>query len=38
LEPELSLPVDIWFIDPQRGMSRFQRVAAANAIPVEVAP
>jgi predicted nucleotidyltransferase len=38
LERELSLPVDISFIDPQRGMSRFQRIAAVNAIPVEVAP
>ncbi len=38
LERELSLPVDISFIDPQRGMSRFQRIAAANAIPVEAAP
>ena len=38
LERELSLPVDISFIDPQRGMSRFQRIAAVNAIPVEAAP
>jgi predicted nucleotidyltransferase len=38
LERELSLPVDISFIDPQRGMSRFQRIAAATAIPVEAAP
>lgn len=38
LERELSLPVDISFIDPQRGMNRFQRIAAAHAIPVEAAP
>lgn len=38
LERELSLPIDISFIDPQRGMSRFQRIAAATAIPVEAIP
>lgn len=36
LERELSLPVDISFIDPRQGMNRFQRLAAANALPVEV--
>lgn len=35
LEQELSLPVDVSFIDPQRGMNRFQRLVAAGALPVE---
>ncbi|MFM8951482.1 MAG: nucleotidyltransferase domain-containing protein [Planctomycetaceae bacterium] len=35
LEHELSLPVDVSFIDPQRGMNRFQRLVAAEALPVE---
>lgn len=38
LERELSLPVDVSFIDPRQGMNRFQRLAAAKAVPVEVAP
>ena len=38
LERELSLPVDVTFIDPDRGMNRFQRLAAANAVPVEAPP
>jgi hypothetical protein len=38
LERELSLPVDVTFIDPDRGMNRFQRLAAAKAVPVEAQP
>lgn len=38
LERELALPVDVSFIDPRQGMTRFQRLAAANAVPVEPAP
>jgi len=38
LERELSLPVDITFVDPHRGMNRFQRLAAANAVPVDAPP
>ncbi len=38
LERELSLPVDVTFIDPDRGMNRFQRLAAASAMPVEAPP
>lgn len=38
LERDLSLPVDVTFIDPDRGMNRFQRLAAANAVPVEAPP
>ncbi len=37
LEEELRLPVDISFIDPQRGMTRFQKLAAAEALPLEMA-
>jgi predicted nucleotidyltransferase len=37
LEQELLLPVDISFIDPRRGMTRFQKLAAARAEPLEVA-
>lgn len=35
LERVLSLPVDVSFIDPKRGMNRFQRLVAAEALPVE---
>jgi predicted nucleotidyltransferase len=38
LERELILPVDVSFIDPRQGMTRFQRLAAANAVPVEATP
>lgn len=38
LERELSLPVDVTFIDPHRGMNRFQRLAAAKAVSVEAPP
>lgn len=38
LERELSLPVDVTFVDPDRGMNRFQRLAAANAVPLEAPP
>ena len=37
LERELLLPVDISFIDSRPGMTRFQKLAAAQALPVEVA-
>jgi len=37
LERELLLPVDISFIDARQGMTRFQKLAAAQALPVEVA-
>jgi uncharacterized protein len=37
LEEELLLPVDISFIDTRRGMTRFQKLAAAQALPLEVA-
>ena len=37
-ERELSLPVDVTFIDPHRGMNRFQRLGAAKAVPVEAPP
>lgn len=37
LEAELLLPVDISFIDARQGMTRFQKLAAAQALPVEVA-
>lgn len=36
LEGELLLPVDISFIDWRQGMTRFQKLAAAQALPVEV--
>lgn len=32
---ELLLPVDISFIDRRQGMTRFQKLAAAQALPVE---
>jgi predicted nucleotidyltransferase len=35
LEGELLLPVDISFIDWRQGMTRFQKLAAAQALPVE---
>ena len=38
LEQELSLPVDVSFIDPARGMNRFQRLVAAEAVPLDVSP
>ena len=38
LERELALPVDLSFIDPRQGMNRFQRLAAAGAVPEEAAP
>ena len=38
LEQELSLPVDVSFIDPSRGMNRFQRLVAAEAVLVEAVP
>jgi predicted nucleotidyltransferase len=38
LERELCLPVDVSFIDPRSGMNRFQRLAAASAIPMETSP
>jgi predicted nucleotidyltransferase len=38
LEQELALPVDVSFIDPSRGMNRFQRLVAAEAVPVEAVP
>jgi len=34
----LSLPVDVTFVDPDRGMNRFQRLAAANAVLLEAPP
>lgn len=37
LEESLFLPVDISFVDPQRGMTRFQKLAAAHALPLGVA-
>jgi len=37
LERELLLPVDISFIDARQGMTRFQKLAAAQALRVEVA-
>ena len=37
LERELLLPVDISFIDSRQGMTRFQKLAAAQALPVETA-
>lgn len=36
LEEALLLPVDISFIDTRRGMTRFQRLAAARAVPLTV--
>ncbi len=35
LEEALLLPFDISFIDPARGMTRFQKLAAAQAMPLE---
>lgn len=35
LEEELLLPVDISFVDPDRGMTRFQKLAATQAVPLE---
>ena len=37
LERELLLPVDISFIDSRQVMTRFQKLAAAQALPVEAA-
>ncbi|MFM8707558.1 MAG: nucleotidyltransferase domain-containing protein [Planctomycetia bacterium] len=37
LEEELLLPVDISFIDPRLGMTRFQKLAATQALPLEAA-
>jgi predicted nucleotidyltransferase len=36
LEQDLSLPVDVWFIDPHRGMNRFQRLVFAGAVQLEI--
>ncbi len=38
LEQDLLLPVDVSFVDPGRGMNRFQRLVAATAVPLEAAP
>jgi len=38
LERELALPVDMSFINPRYGMTRFQRLAVANAVPMEATP
>lgn len=35
LEEEILLPVDISFVDPHRGMTRFQKLAATQALPLE---
>lgn len=35
LEEEILLPIDLSFVDPRRGMTRFQRLAAARALPLE---
>jgi len=35
LEEKLLLPIDLSFVDPHRGMTRFQRLAAARALPLE---
>jgi predicted nucleotidyltransferase len=35
LEQDLLLPVDLSFVDPGRGMNRFQRLVAADAVPLE---
>jgi hypothetical protein len=37
LEEELLLPVDVSFIDPRLGMTRFQKLAATQALPLEAA-
>jgi hypothetical protein len=37
LEEALLLPVDISFIDTRRGMTRFQKLAVARALPLGVA-
>ena len=37
LEEALLLPVDISFIDARRGMTRFQKLAVARALPLGVA-
>jgi predicted nucleotidyltransferase len=37
LEEALRLPVDISFIDARRGMTRFQKMAAAQALPLGTA-
>jgi predicted nucleotidyltransferase len=36
LEQNLSLPVDVSFIDPHRGMNRFQRLVSAEAVQLEI--
>lgn len=36
LEEALLLPVDISFVDARRGMTRFQKLAAAQAVPLGV--
>lgn len=38
LEAELLLPVDLSFVDARRGMTRFQKLAAVNALPLEATP
>lgn len=38
LERDLLLPVDVSFVDPGRGMNRFQRLVAAGAVPLEATP
>jgi predicted nucleotidyltransferase len=35
LERDLLLPVDVSFIDPAKGMTRFQRLVAASALSLE---
>lgn len=35
LEEEILLSIDLSFVDPRRGMTRFQRLAAARALPLE---
>jgi len=37
LERELLLPVDVSFVDPARGMTRFQRLVAVGALPLGAA-
>jgi len=38
LERDLLLPVDVSFVDPGRGMNRFQRLVAADAVLLEATP
>jgi predicted nucleotidyltransferase len=37
LEEALRLPVDISFVDARRGMTRFQKLVAAQALPLGAA-